>query len=53
MPTAIFMLGLLITIGGVGGVEHSLNDMDMLIAASLSFLGLVFMGVSVPYLTQE
>ena len=36
----LVMLGLLIVMGGVGGVEQSMNDRDMLLAAMIAVVGI-------------
>jgi hypothetical protein len=39
----LVMIGLLITAGGVGGIETSVNDQDMLGAAMISIVGMLIM----------
>ena len=39
----LFALGLILTFGGVGGIETSVNDADMLSATAISIVGLLIM----------
>ena len=39
----LFTVGFLLTLGGVGGVEHSISDADMLGALAISVVGLLIM----------
>ena len=39
----LVMLGLILTAGGVGGIETSVNDSDLLGAMLISILGLMIM----------
>lgn len=43
---ALFLLGMLLTLGGVGGVEHSLATVDLLSSLAVSVVGLLLMWVS-------
>lgn len=43
---ALFVLGLLMTLGGVGGVEQSLATVDLLSSLAVSAVGLALMYVS-------
>ena len=42
---AVFMLGLLMTMFGVGGVENSITDLELMSAVAVSALGLLIMYV--------
>ncbi len=42
----IFMLGLIMTMFGVGGVENSIADVDLLSSVAVSAVGLLLMWVS-------
>ena len=39
----VFIVGFLLTAGGVGGIETSVNDSDLLGAMLISILGLMIM----------
>lgn len=39
----VFLAGFILTLGGVGGIEHSVNDSDMMSAAVVAILGLLAM----------
>lgn len=53
MPFATFMIGLLITMFGVGGVENSIKDSELILSVGVSALGLMLMWASVPYLSNQ
>jgi hypothetical protein len=53
MAFATFMVGLLITMFGVGGVENSIKDSELLLAIGVSLAGLMLMCASVPYLSNQ
>lgn len=42
----IFMLGLIVTMFGVGGVENSVADVELLASVAVSAVGLLLMWVS-------
>lgn len=42
-----FILGLILTMGGVGGVENSITNTQLLQSTAAAFLGLCLMYVSV------
>lgn len=49
----VFALGLIVTAGGVGGVEQSLNNLDLLKGVAVAFAGLCLMLTAVPYLQEN
>ena len=55
LGTIMFILGLLLAFGGVGGIETSLNNLMLLGAFLVSLGGLLLMwvGVKLLQLTQE
>ena len=51
--SAIFIFGLLLTAGGAGGVEQSLNNLDLLKGVAVACVGLCLMFTAVPYLQEN
>jgi len=47
------MMGLLLTMLGVGGVENSITDLELLQSLAVSGLGLLLMWVSTLMIQQE
>jgi FtsH-binding integral membrane protein len=47
------MLGLVLTMFGVGGVENSITDTELLSSLAVSVLGLMLMGVGVLMLREQ
>ena len=50
MRTFVFITGLLLAFGGVGGVENSTTTLEMLQASGIAVLGLGLMATIVPSL---
>lgn len=50
---AVFMLGLIVALGGVGGVETSLNGLMLLGSTMISLGGCLLMYVGVTLLKME
>lgn len=48
----LFVTGLLLTLGGVGGIEHSITDSEMISGAIASALGLGIMYCGVLWLQR-
>ena len=48
----VAMLGLLLTMFGVGGIENSITNTELLTALAVSVLGLALMGTAVLSLRQ-
>jgi len=46
------VLGLIIVMGGVGGVENSQTDFDLLLAALISSFGLIVMASGVKFVKE-
>jgi hypothetical protein len=46
------ILGLIIVMGGVGGVENSQTDFDLLLAALISAFGLMIMASGVKFVKE-
>ena len=46
------VLGLIIVMGGVGGVENSQTDVDLLLAALISAFGLMLMASGVVFVKE-
>lgn len=49
----LVFVGLLLTLGGVGGVENSLDDSTLLSATIVSLVGLVLMGLGTCYINEN
>ena len=47
-----FMIGLIITMGGVGGVETSLSNWTLLQSTIVAFVGIALMAVGVSYVND-
>jgi hypothetical protein len=47
------ILGLIIVLGGVGGIEQSQTDIDLLLAALISAFGLMVMASGVKFVNKE
>lgn len=41
----LFVFGLLLTLGGVGGIEHSVTDAELMNAGAVAVVGLLIAGV--------
>lgn len=39
----LIIAGLILTLGGVGGIEHSINNADLITSSCLAVLGLLSM----------
>ena len=50
---AVFTFGFLLVAGGVGGVEHSLNNTDLLIGVAITIVGLVTMFTVLPNMLEN
>lgn len=48
-----FILGLVITMGGVGGVETSISNLALLQSTLVAIAGLAIMAVGVSYVHEE
>jgi hypothetical protein len=46
-------MGIILTAGGVGGIEHSVNDTELLQSLAVSVLGLLLMWVSTLAMRQK
>ena len=40
----LFVFGLLLTLGGVGGIEHSVTDVELMNAGAVAVVGLLIAG---------
>lgn len=47
-----FVLGLILTMGGVGGVEHSLDNLTLLQSTLIAVCGLALMLVGTSYIND-
>ena len=47
-----FMIGLILTMGGVGGVETSLSNWALFQGTVVAFCGIAFMAVGVSYVND-
>lgn len=52
MAFATFFFGLLLTFGGVGGIDNSVDTVSLAQASVISIVGLVFMFVSTTYFKE-
>lgn len=50
---SVFILGLLLALGGVGAVEHSLTDLVLLQGFVVSLAGCAIMAAGVSYLKEN
>ena len=50
---AVFTFGFLLVAGGVGGVEHSLDNTDLLIGMAITIVGLVTMFTALPNMLEN
>ena len=50
---ALFILGLVLTAGGAGGVEHSVTDTELLKALAVSVVGLVILALATLNIKKE
>ena len=48
-----FMLGLLLALGGVGGVETSADTVTLLQAFAISLVGCAIMQISISYMKED
>lgn len=51
--SAIFVFGLLLVAGGVGGAEQSLDNVGLLQGVAVAIVGLALMFTTVPYLQEN
>jgi hypothetical protein len=49
----VFIAGLLIALGGVGGVEQSIADSELALSVLMSLVGCALMYFSTPFLQEE
>ncbi len=49
----LVFMGIILTAGGVGGIEHSATDTELLQSTAVSVLGLLLMWVSTLALRQK
>ena len=47
------IMGILLTLGGVGGVENSVTDTELLQSLAVSVLGLLFMWIATLILKRQ
>lgn len=41
----LFVFGLVLTLGGVGGIEHSITDAELMNAGAVAVVGLLIAGI--------